>query len=162
MQPLCSVAMASGSRLPQVTEVYVLGHARPLPCRRTDGIVDAPRRQSRGDRRDPQPSRWRGHPTGGREAAPGSGLLSGLWRRYYILPTDTPNDSTFEQTPVGRIRSGPFGCHTYNRRSGLEVIDLFGHVRAVREVTTFYGPRIHTPAAMASGRAGTAPALPAG
>jgi hypothetical protein len=58
---------------------------------------------------------------------------------------DALDDSAFEQTPVGRIRSGPFGCHTYNRRSGLEVIDLFGHVRGVREVTTFYEPPHPTP-----------------
>ncbi|CDX43245.1 conserved hypothetical protein [Mesorhizobium sp. SOD10] len=47
--------------------------------------------------------------------------------------------SEFAQTPVGRIWSGALGCHTYNRRSGLEVIDLFGHVRGVREVTASYG-----------------------
>ena len=58
---------------------------------------------------------------------------------------DALDNSTFEQTPVGRIRSGPFGCHTYNRQSGLEVIDLFGHVRRVQEVTTFYGPPHPTP-----------------
>jgi hypothetical protein len=54
---------------------------------------------------------------------------------------DALGESEFAQTPVGRIRSGTFGCHTYNydRRSGLEVIDLFGHVRGFREVTTSYG-----------------------
>jgi hypothetical protein len=51
---------------------------------------------------------------------------------------DALGESAFAQTPVGRIRSGGLGCHTYNRRSGLEVIDLFGNIRGVREVTTSY------------------------
>jgi hypothetical protein len=46
--------------------------------------------------------------------------------------------SEFAQTPVGRIQSGPFRCHTYNRRSGLEVIDLFGQIRGLQEVTISY------------------------
>ena len=53
---------------------------------------------------------------------------------------DALGESEFAQTPVGRIRTGSFGCHTYNRRSGLEVIDLFGHIRGLREVTTSYEP----------------------
>ena len=53
---------------------------------------------------------------------------------------DALGESEFAQTPIGRIRSGRFGCHTYNRRSGLEVIDVFGHIRGLQEVTTSYGP----------------------
>lgn len=55
---------------------------------------------------------------------------------------DALNASEFSQTPVGRIESGPFGCHTYNRRSGLEVIDIFGHVRGVQEAAVSYVPLI--------------------
>ncbi|TPI22130.1 hypothetical protein [Mesorhizobium sp. B4-1-1] len=51
---------------------------------------------------------------------------------------DALGESEFAQTPIGGISSGAFGCHTYNRRSGLEVIDLFGHVRGLRQVTTSY------------------------
>ncbi|MER9443638.1 hypothetical protein NKI79_20045 [Mesorhizobium sp. M0340] len=65
---------------------------------------------------------------------------------------DALGASEFAQTPVGRIWSGALGCHTYNRRSGLEVIDLFGHVRGLREVTTSY--RLLVPDAPVSGRRG--------
>ncbi|MER9051641.1 hypothetical protein NKH89_31175 [Mesorhizobium sp. M0923] len=65
---------------------------------------------------------------------------------------DALGESEFVQTPVGRIRSGEFGCHTYNRRSGLEVIDLFGHIRGLREVTTSY--RLLVPDAPVSGPRG--------
>ncbi|WP_320227023.1 glucosamine inositolphosphorylceramide transferase family protein [Mesorhizobium captivum] len=61
---------------------------------------------------------------------------------------DALGASEFAQTPVGRIWSGAFRCHTYNRRSGLEVIDLFGHVRGLRQVTTSY--RLLAPDAPAS------------
>jgi hypothetical protein len=57
-----------------------------------------------------------------------------------LCQLDALGESEFAQTPVGRIRSGPFGCHTYNRRSGLEVIDVFGHVRSLQEVATSYEP----------------------
>jgi hypothetical protein len=53
---------------------------------------------------------------------------------------DALDDSTFAQTPVGRIGSGPFWCHTYNRQSGLEVVDLFGRIGDLREVTLTYDP----------------------
>jgi hypothetical protein len=53
---------------------------------------------------------------------------------------DALDDTTFAQTPVGRIGSGPFWCHTYNRRSGLELVDLFGRVQDGREVTVTYDP----------------------
>ena len=39
---------------------------------------------------------------------------------------DALGESEFAQTPIGRLQSAPFGCHTYNRRSGIEVVDLFG------------------------------------
>lgn len=55
---------------------------------------------------------------------------------------DTLSASEFSQTPIGRIESGPFGCHTYNRRSGLEVIDIFGQVRGVQEAAVSYVPLI--------------------
>jgi hypothetical protein len=53
---------------------------------------------------------------------------------------DALSASEFAQTPVGRIRSGPFRCHTYNRRSGLEVIDLFGQIGGLQEVAISYAP----------------------
>jgi hypothetical protein len=77
---------------------------------------------------------------GGRKLRP----VQDCTRRYGGAVTfcriDALGASEFAQTPVGRIWSGAFGCHTYNRRSGLEVIDLFGHVRGLREVTTSYQP----------------------
>lgn len=66
---------------------------------------------------------------------------------------DALGESEFEQTPVGRIQAGPFGCHTYNRQAGLEVIDVFGHIRRLQEVTASYGPlALDTPAAASLGR----------
>jgi hypothetical protein len=53
---------------------------------------------------------------------------------------DALDESTFAQTPVGRIGSGLFWCHTYNRQSGLEVVDLFGRIKDLREVTLTYRP----------------------
>jgi hypothetical protein len=53
---------------------------------------------------------------------------------------DALNGTTFEQTPVGRIWSGPFGCHTYNRNAGIEVIDLFGKFNGPQEVAAAYCP----------------------
>lgn len=60
---------------------------------------------------------------------------------------DALDRSKFVQTPVGRIRSGAFGCHTYNRQSGLEVVDLFGHVGGLREATISCGPLASRPSA---------------
>lgn len=54
---------------------------------------------------------------------------------------DTISASEFSQTPVGRIESGSFGCHTYNRQAGLEVIDIFGQVRGLQEATVSYVPQ---------------------
>jgi hypothetical protein len=53
---------------------------------------------------------------------------------------DTISTSGFAQTPIGQIDAGSFGCHTYNRRAGLEVIDIFGEVRGLREATISYVP----------------------
>lgn len=53
---------------------------------------------------------------------------------------DALGESGFAQVPIGRIRSGRLGCHTYNRRFGLEVIDLFGNIRGLREITISYEP----------------------
>ncbi|MGY8635130.1 hypothetical protein RAD15_21880 [Bradyrhizobium sp. 14AA] len=58
---------------------------------------------------------------------------------------DALDRSTFVQTPVGRVRTGAFGCHTYNRQSGLEVLDLFGNVNGLREVSASYGPLASRP-----------------
>ncbi|MCP9630109.1 hypothetical protein NML43_23710 [Rhodopseudomonas palustris] len=46
----------------------------------------------------------------------------------------------FAQTPVGRINAGAYGCHTYNRRGRIEVVDLFGRVPNSKEVTLSYEP----------------------
>ncbi|WP_299712018.1 hypothetical protein [Tardiphaga sp.] len=46
----------------------------------------------------------------------------------------------FVQTAVGRIRAGPYGCHTYNRRDGIEVVDLFARTIDSEEVTISYVP----------------------
>ncbi|MFC0242576.1 glucosamine inositolphosphorylceramide transferase family protein [Rhodopseudomonas telluris] len=55
----------------------------------------------------------------------------------------------FVQTPVGRIVAGPYGCHTYNHRDGIEVVDLFGRIADSDEVTISYVP---LPAAAAAER----------
>lgn len=57
-----------------------------------------------------------------------------------VCRVDAIDASTFAQTPVGRLESGRFGCHTYNRREELEVVDLFGDVRNVREAVVSYAP----------------------
>jgi hypothetical protein len=89
---------------------------------------------------------------GGRTLRPVQDCARGYGGAVTFCQLDALGESEFVQTPVGRIRSGPFGCHTYNRRSGLEVIDLFGHIRSLQEVTTSYGPL--APAARASGAPG--------
>jgi hypothetical protein len=82
---------------------------------------------------------------GGRLLRPVQDCARGYGGGVTFCQLDTLDDLNFEQTPIGRIRSGLFGCHTYNRSSALEVIDLFGHLRGVQEVTTFYGPPHPTP-----------------
>jgi hypothetical protein len=86
---------------------------------------------------------------GGRTLRPVQDCARGYGGAVTFCNIDTLGEQEFAQTPVGRMQSGTFGCHTYNRRSGLEVIDLFGHVRGLREVTTSYGPL--APDAPASG-----------
>lgn len=51
---------------------------------------------------------------------------------------DALGETEFAQTLVGRIQCGSFGCHTYNCRSGLEVIDLFGPIRGLQTVAASY------------------------
>ena len=77
---------------------------------------------------------------GGRTLRPVQDCARGYGSAVTFCQIDALDESDFAQTPVGRIRSGAFGCHTYNCRSGLEVIDLFGHLRGLRELTTSYGP----------------------
>ncbi len=65
--------------------------------------------------------------------------------RYYgrgltFCRIDALDETTFEQTPVGRIVSGRFGCHTYNRDADLEVIDLWGRPGSGQDVTIRYRP----------------------
>ncbi|MFD2058420.1 hypothetical protein ACFSQT_36640 [Mesorhizobium calcicola] len=75
---------------------------------------------------------------GGRTLRPVQGCARGYGGAVTFCQIDALGASEFAQTPVGRIWSGALGCHTYNRRSGLEAIDLFGHIGGLREVTTSY------------------------
>ena len=77
---------------------------------------------------------------GGRTLRPVQDCALGYGGAVTFCQIDALGEAEFAQTPVGRIRSGTFGCHTYNRRPGLEVIDLFGRIRSLREVTASYGP----------------------
>jgi hypothetical protein len=91
---------------------------------------------------------------GGRTLRPVQDCARGYGSAVTFCQLDALGESEFAQTPIGRIRSGPFGCHTYNRQSGLEVIDLFGHIRGLKEVTASYGPLApEVPAAEAAGAA---------
>jgi hypothetical protein len=53
-------------------------------------------------------------------------------------------DGNFSQTLRGVIHAGDLGCHTYNNYAGLEVIDIFGRTRDVKNgfphVTAYYSP----------------------
>ncbi|MER9066741.1 hypothetical protein NKH84_09250 [Mesorhizobium sp. M0902] len=89
---------------------------------------------------------------GGRTLRPVQDCARGYGSAVTFCQIDALGASEFAQTPVGRIWSGALGCHTYNRRSGLEVIDLFGHIRGLREVTTSY--RLLVPDAPVSGPRG--------
>lgn len=53
---------------------------------------------------------------------------------------DALDEVDFAQTPIGRIGAGSYGCHTYNRRAGIEVVDLFGRIANSDEVTISYVP----------------------
>lgn len=75
---------------------------------------------------------------GGRTLRPVQNCARSYGGAVTFCRIDALGESEFAQTPVGGISAGGFGCHTYNRRSGLEVIDLFGHVRGLRQVTTSY------------------------
>jgi hypothetical protein len=79
---------------------------------------------------------------GGRTLRPVQDCSRGYGGAVTFCQIDALGESEFAQTPVSRIRSGTFGCHTYNynHRSGLEVIDIFGQIRGLREVTTSCGP----------------------
>lgn len=77
---------------------------------------------------------------GGRTLRPVQDCARGYGGAVTICQIDALGESEFAQTPVGHIRSGTFGCHTYNRRADLEVIDVFGHVGGLQQVTTSYGP----------------------
>jgi hypothetical protein len=76
----------------------------------------------------------------GRTLRPVQDCARGYGDAVTFCQIDALGESEFAQTPVGRIRSGMFGCHTYNRQSDLEVIDLFGHLSGLRQVTASYGP----------------------
>lgn len=76
---------------------------------------------------------------GGRTLRPAQDCSHRYGGAVTLCQIDALNRSEFAQTPVGRIRCDAFGCHTYNRRSGMEVIDLFGRVSGLREVTASYG-----------------------
>jgi len=89
---------------------------------------------------------------GGRTLRPVQDCARGYGSAVTFCQIDALSEQEFAQTPVGCIRSGAFGCHTYNRRSGLEVIDLFGHLRGLREVRSSYEPfALDAPADPASG-----------
>jgi hypothetical protein len=77
---------------------------------------------------------------GGRMLRPVQDCARGYGGAVTFCQLDALGESEFAQTPVGRIQSGPFWCHTYNRQSSLEVIDLFGHIRGLQETTVSYGP----------------------
>lgn len=71
---------------------------------------------------------------------PAQTCLRGYGDAVTFCRIDAISASDFAQTPIGRIRSGPFGCHTYNRYAGLEVIDLFGQTRGLQEARASYVP----------------------
>ncbi|MER8693366.1 hypothetical protein NKI77_28990 [Mesorhizobium opportunistum] len=94
---------------------------------------------------------------GGRTLRPVQDCARGYGGAVTFCQIEALSELKFAQTPIGRIWSGALGCHTYNRRSGLEVIDLFGHIRGLREVTTSY--RLLEPDAPLSGLSGVAEPL---
>jgi hypothetical protein len=77
---------------------------------------------------------------GGQILRPVQNCSRGYGDAITLCRIDALGPSEFAQTPVGVIRAASFGCHTYNRGSGLEVIDMFGRVRRLREVTASYEP----------------------
>lgn len=77
---------------------------------------------------------------GQRTLRPVQDCARGYGNAVTFCQIDALSKSEFVQTPVGRIRSGAFGCHTYNRHASLEVIDLFGHLQGLPEARISYGP----------------------
>jgi hypothetical protein len=55
-----------------------------------------------------------------------------------VCRVDRLSESGFCQTVTGRIEADALGCHTYNRRSGLEVLDVFGAAHRSKTVTAYY------------------------
>jgi len=55
-----------------------------------------------------------------------------------ICRLDHLSCGAFGQTVVGRIETNLPGCHTYNRHTDLEVIDVFGAIHQVTQVTGLY------------------------
>jgi hypothetical protein len=51
---------------------------------------------------------------------------------------DALGSQEFAQTVTGRIHCEQRGCHTYNNYSGLEVIDVFGRQRGLKEVAAIF------------------------
>jgi hypothetical protein len=76
----------------------------------------------------------------GRILRPSQECLRGYGDAVTFCRIDALGALEFAQTPIGRIEAGPFGCHTYNRYAGLEVIDLFGQTRGIREIGISYVP----------------------
>lgn len=89
---------------------------------------------------------------GGQVLRPVQDCSRGYGGAVTLCRVDALGPSEFAQTPVGIIRAAGFGCHTYNRRSGLEVIDMFGRVRQLREVTAAYETLPSTASAFADQR----------
>jgi hypothetical protein len=75
---------------------------------------------------------------GGRLIRPAQDCSRGYGGAVTFCRIDTLGAQGFAQTPIGRIDAGSFGCHTYNRQAGLEVIDIFGQVRGLRDATISY------------------------
>jgi hypothetical protein len=73
----------------------------------------------------------------------------GYGRAVTFCRIDNLDDVQFAQTAVGRIRAGSYGCHTYNRCDGIEVVDLFGRTVDSEEVAVSY---VSLPADRAVGR----------
>ncbi|MCC8980009.1 hypothetical protein [Bradyrhizobium acaciae] len=77
---------------------------------------------------------------GGQILRPVQNCSRGYGDAVTLCRIDALGLSEFAQTPVGVVRAAGFGCHTYNRRSGLEVIDMFGRVGRLGDVMASYEP----------------------
>jgi hypothetical protein len=76
----------------------------------------------------------------GRYFRPAQDCSRGYGDAVTFCRIDAIGFSEFVQKPIGRIESGSFGCHTYNRHAGLETIDVFGQVRELQEAVVSYAP----------------------